>query len=502
MLEPITGQRRSGDIMSKRPGLSKSRITAFEQCPKRLWLSVHRPELGAIDSSSKARLAAGNDVGTVACELHPEGVMVEAEPNLTAALETTAALLAQSHPGPIFEATFQHEGVLIRADIISRDGEGQWQLAEVKSSTGPKEYHIGDLATQVWVMEAAGISLSGAAVRHLNRAFVLQREGDYTGLFQDAELLELVRPIAAQRSLVAAEARATLAGDEPVREPGDHCTVPFACEFSDYCNSHLPAGPKWPVTVLPNGAGKSWLSEGITDLLELDEAALPEKHARIVRATRSGDPDHDVEGARRAIEGWSYPRAWLDFETIAFAVPRWIGTRPYQQVPFQFSVHVEEADGVIVHHEFLSLDGTDPRRACAEALIAAIPADTTIIAYNAPFEKGVLRDLAALFPDLKAAMLSMAEQTVDLLPVTRNHWYHRDQRGSWSIKAVLPTMTSLDYNSLDVKDGTDAQEAYLEAIRPDTTAERRALLGQSLKEYCAQDTWAMVAMTRFLSAAG
>lgn len=198
---------------------------------------------------------------------------------------------------------------------------------------------------------------------------------------------------------------------------------------------------------------------------------------------------------------WAYPRAWLDFETIAFAVPRWIGTRPYQQVPFQFSVHIEEADGAVAHHEFLSLDGADPRRSCAEALVAAIPEDASVIAYNAPFEKGVLRELAAIFPDLKDGLLDMAQRTVDLLPVTRNHWYHRDQRGSWSIKAVLPTMTSLDYSSLEVKDGTGAQEAYLEAIRPDTSDERRTFLSDGLKKYCAQDTWAMVAMARFLSAA-
>lgn len=198
---------------------------------------------------------------------------------------------------------------------------------------------------------------------------------------------------------------------------------------------------------------------------------------------------------------WAYPRAWLDFETIAFAVPRWIGTRPYQQVPFQFSVHIEEADGVIIHREFLSLDGKDPRRACAAALIAAIPRNATVIAYNAPFERGVLRELAAIFPDLKADLLDMTERTVDLLPVTRNHWYHRDQRGSWSIKAVLPTMTSLDYIDLEVKDGTGAQEAYLEAIRPDTSDERRTFLSDGLKKYCAQDTWAMVAIARFLSAA-
>lgn len=149
-----------------------------------------------------------------------------------------------------------------------------------------------------------------------------------------------------------------------------------------------------------------------------------------------------------------------------------------------------------------SLDGSDPRRSCAEALIEAIPDGATIIAYNAPFEKGVLRELAALFPDLRAPLLDMAQRTVDLLPVTRSHWYHRDQRGSWSIKAVLPTMTSLDYSSLEVKDGTAAQEAYLKAILPETTDEERARLSKDLKAYCAQDTWAMVELARFLSAVG
>lgn len=478
--------------------LSKSRIAAFEQCPKRLWLSVHRPELANFGTSSTVQLATGNDVGTIARSLHPDGVLVEAEPSIGVALDTTRKLLAEGHPGPIFEATFQHDGVLIRADIIWRDGDRRWQLAEVKSSSGPKEYHKGDLATQAWVMEEAGIVLSGATVRHLDRNFMLERDGDYTGLFQDTEMLELVRPIIARRPDVVAAARDTVAGDEPVRETGSHCTFPVVCEFSDYCRSISPPGPKWPVTILPNGAGKGFIARGITDLLELDEAALPEKLARIVWATRTGVPAHDVEGASRAIGEWGYPRAWLDFETIAFAIPRWIGTRPYEQVPFQFSLHVEESDGTISHNDFLSLDGADPRRSCAEALIKAIPEKATIVAYNATFEKRVLRDLASLFPDLRATLLDMVERTVDLLPVTKSYWYHRDQRGSWSIKAVLPTMTDLDYKNMDVKNGTEAQEAYLEAINLEPTDSRRLSISTALKAYCKQDTWAMLTMARFL----
>ncbi|WP_291135731.1 DUF2779 domain-containing protein [Erythrobacter sp.] len=197
---------------------------------------------------------------------------------------------------------------------------------------------------------------------------------------------------------------------------------------------------------------------------------------------------------------WGWPRAWLDFETIAPAIPRWVGTRPYQQVPFQFSLHLERRGGRMTHHEFLICDGSDPRRPCAEALVEAIPEGATIIAYFAPFERRVLRELAAQFPDLGDRLEAMAAATVDLLPLTREHWYHRDQRGSWSIKAVLPTIAAeLDYAALEVKDGGDAQTAWLEAADPACDPLRREALEEALKAYCARDTWAMVAVARALA---
>ncbi len=486
----------------RRFGLSKSRITAFEQCPKRLWLMIHQPELGEQDAGAEARFATGHAVGDIACALHPEGVMIEAEPNLSAALATTARLLAKRHPGPLFEATFEHDGVLVRADIMIRAGADGWHVAEVKSSTAPKPYHVGDLATQVWVMQAAGVTLAGAAIRHIDNAFVLMREEDYAGLFADADLLAEASAVAQHRPKVAAAARAVLAGEEPVREMGGHCTDPFSCEFAAHCGRDLPPGPEWPVTDLPYGTGKKWAAQGIVDLLALDEAQLAPRDARILAATRDGTPWHDPAGARAAMAGWTHPRAFLDFETINPAVPRWIGTRPYQQVPFQFSLHLEDADGVMTHHEFLRADGTDPRRPCAKALVALIPADATIIAYNASFEQRVLRDLARNVPELAGPLLSMEARTVDLLPIARAHWYHRDQRGSWSIKAVLPTLTALGYDHLEVKDGGNAQEAFREAIDPATTPDRRWALEEALKAYCALDTLAMVEVMRKLAGEG
>lgn len=484
----------------RRFGLSKSKITAFEQCPKRLWLSVHRHELAEQDEGAEARFATGHEVGAIACALLPDGVMVEAEPNLSAALATTQALLDGGHDRPIFEATLQHDGVLVRVDVLEPDGCGRWRMAEVKSSTRSKDYHLGDLATQLWVARQAGVHISSAAIRHIDSSFVLEREGEFEGLLADTDLIAEAEPIVATRGRVVASAREMLAGAEPTVPPGAHCDAPFPCEFAGYCHAGLPPQPEWPVTILPNGGGKRWLAQGVDDLLALDPAALTSAvHQRVHHATAAGETYHDVDGARTAMASWAFPRTWLDFETIGFAVPRWVGTRPYQQVPFQFSAHVENANGGIEHREFLSLDGADPRRACAEALIRMVPPTGAIIGYNASFEKARILELAAAFFDLADALTAMASRVVDLLPVTRANWYHRDQRGSWSIKAVLPTIAAeMDYAALEVKDGGSAQEAYLEAITDGTTLTRRAALDAALRAYCRRDTEAMIVVARRL----
>lgn len=484
----------------RRHGLSKSKITMFEQCPKRLWLGTHRPELAEQDAGAEARFATGHAVGALACSLLPTGTMVEAEPDLTVALETTRALLDAGHDEPIFEATLAHDGVIVRIDILEPDGDGGWRMAEVKSSTSAKDYHLGDIATQLWVARQAGLPVSSAAIRHLDHSFVLSCEGEFAGLFADTEMMSCAEPIIAERAAVVTAARAILGGPEPDISPGKQCDAPCACEFAAYCHAALPEGPEWPVTILPYGGGKRWLAQGIDDLLAVAPTALNNLlQQRVREATATGVPYHDAAGARAAMATWTYPRSWLDFETINFAVPRWIGTRPYQQVPFQFSAHVEQACGRIDHHEFLALDAGDPRRACAEALLAAIPPQGAVIGYNASFERLRIVELAEAFPELGDRLRDIADRIVDLLPITRAHWYHRDQRGSWSIKAVLPTVAAeLDYEALDVKDGGMAQEAFLEVIAPETSVARRRSLEIAMKTYCALDTKAMIVISQRL----
>lgn len=491
--------------MTRHYGLSKSKLTAFEQCPKKLWLSVHRPGLAVVDAGAQLRFAAGHETGAAACALYPDGAMIEAEPDLAAAIARTRELLDQGRDNAIFEATFSYDGVLVRIDIMEPDGRGSWHIAEVKSSTGVKDYHIGDLATQVWVIDQCGIPLSGAAIRHIDNSFILKRSGDYAGLFSDADVLEATGPIVADRAGIVAAARQTLEGGEPDIARGDHCSSPFDCEFAGYCGSSEPPPPEWPITLLPN-TGKSvariWATKDVHDLRDIPEGALGSPvHNRIHRATLTGETYHDLAGAVAATSGWAFPRAYLDFETIAFAVPRWIGTRPYQQVPFQFSCHIETADGAISHHEFLSIEGSDPQRTCAEALLRCCGngAVGSVIAYNASFERRCILELAEACSDLAQDLREIASRLVDLLPVTRANYYHRDQRGSWSIKAVLPTVASeLDYGELEVKDGGSAQQAYLEAIMLEPSDLRRSAIKGALLAYCKRDTEAMIVLLKRL----
>lgn len=273
--------------MTRRFGLSKSRISAFEQCPTRLWLMVHRPELAPQDEDTDGLFATGHAVGAEACAQCAGGIMVEAEPNLQAALQTTCALLASGKDKPIFEATFEREGVLVRIDILEPAGDGRWHMAEVKSAGSAKAYHHGDLATQIWVAQGAGVEIASAAIRHIDTSFVLEEPGNYLGIFKDVALLEYLEPLIAARGELVAQAHQVLEGDEPIHPTGAHCTSPFTCEFTNHCHSDVAPGPEWPVTILPGGGGKRWLEQGVEDLFALDPALLTSPVHRRVMPRRS-----------------------------------------------------------------------------------------------------------------------------------------------------------------------------------------------------------------------
>lgn len=489
------------------PGLSKSRLIEFRQCPKRLWLQVHRPGLREDAAATQLAFAAGHSVGEAARSLYPEGVLVEPLGGLTEALRLTHELIAASPPRPLFEATFEHQGVLVRVDLLLPEAGG-WTLAEVKSSGSVKGYHHEDLAIQRWVLAGAGVPLKRAELWHLDTAWTYPGGGRYEGLLVRNDLDLSARALQAQVPGWAAAAVRTLEGKEPVIAMGDQCRSPFDCPFAAHCAAQAAPRPAYPVGLLPNNVGKRLAAqlsaEGYTDLREVPPEFVTDPDlALIARVTREGEPYLDPV-AGRMVRALPFPRAYLDFETIGFAVPVWPGTRPYQQLPFQWSCHVEHADGRLEPLEFLDLTGADPSRACAEALVRALPEVGVVIAYNAGFERNVISQLAHRFPDLAGRLTRIAQRLFDLLPVVRKHYYHRDMMGSRSIKAVLPTIgAGLDHALLgEVQDGTAAQAAYLECIAPATEPARRKALADGLRRYCAMDTLGLVELARFFARAG
>jgi hypothetical protein len=480
--------------------LSKSKLLSLAQCRRKLWLETYSPELVPEPSAEKtALLATGNVVGEIARQLygHGGGHVVGFDRGLRAAIDATRTLVERGGRDPIFEATFDHDGVSVRIDVLERS-ESEPKIVEVKSSARVKDHYLDDCAIQAWALKQNGLRVRQIAVATLNPEFVYAGDGCYEGLLVETDVTERVQErLAAVGELVAAARRTLAALDEPAVAVGTHCGAPHGCDFYAHC---APPPGKYPVLDLGGNKAKLYelMHSGIGDVRDVPEAKLAnEVQRRIWRQSRLEAPYVGPE-LRELVNALELPRYYLDFETIAPAVPIFAGTRPFEALPFQWSCHIEKSLGEIEHAEFLELDGGPPMRRLAESLLATLGTHGPIVVYT-PYERRVLRELAARYGDLAAGLRSLAERIVDLHPITRRHYYHPAMHGSWSIKAVLPTLaTDLSYERLGtVRDGLAAQTAYLEAIEPKTPAARRAALRRALLDYCRHDTLALVRLVEF-----
>jgi hypothetical protein len=494
--------------------LSKSKIIAYRQCPKRLWLEIHKPELRD-DSASQAVFAIGNQVGDMAQEVYnTDGTSVLIDINEIGWPEAFArsGKLLNEGKSIIFEAAMRTKGALALADVMipvpdDSGGKGlQWDMIEVKSAASVKDYHRDDIAVQSYIATASGVSLASVSLAHIDTSFIYQGDGDYSGLFHCADLTEeaMSRHDEVEQWLTGAH-EIVARDQEPDICTGGHCSSPFACPFIAHCQSQEPQ-PEFPVSCLPNFKKKAELlaDDGITELRDVPKSMLNSTQVKVQENTLAGTTYFDAEGAaaelaRETVDG--APHYFLDFETSNSAIPVWKGTRPFQQVPFQFSLHTLHPDGTLDQETFLDLSGDDPRRGFAEALVKACGTTGPVFVYNAGFEKTVIRREAIAFPDLADELSAIVERVVDLLPIARNYYYHPSQNGSWSIKYVLPAICpDLHYSELEgVQDGQMAISAYQEAIMPDTTPERKAEIYSQLDKYCALDTLAMVRLWEFFS---
>lgn len=490
--------------------LSKTKLLAFRQCPKRLWLEIHRKELRVDSAATKASFVVGHQVGDIARQLYDpkgRGQLIDPESEgFDAAFARTVELLDSSQP--VFEAAFSAGGALVLADVmlpVRKSGKRVWRMIEVKSSTSVKDYHRDDTAIQAYVAKAAGAPLASIALAHIDSTWVYPGGGDYQGLLVENDLTaeafsreNEVKGWIADAQVIARKRTA------PKMGTGRHCTDPYECGFLDYCQSQEPQA-EYPVTWLPRVQSKklkALIEEGgVTELRDIPDELLNDSQRRVKAHTLSGKIYFDAENAAADLAAHKLPAHFLDFETINFPVPIWKGTRPYQQIPFQFSVHRLSRAGKLAHQSFLDLSGKDPSKVFAESLIAACGERGPVFVYNAGFETARIKELAERFPRMKRQLLAINERVVDLLRIAQQRYYHPDQQGSWSIKKVLPAVApDLCYDDLNgVKDGGMAMVAFREAVLPETSTSRKAEIEQQLLEYCCLDTYAMVRLWEFFT---
>ena len=503
--------------------LTKSDLTSFRQCPRRLWLEKNAPEAADPgDATTWRRARDGAVVGEKARELLGANVIwprTQSSPEV--AVRNALDLLASNAALPGVEIPMLRDDLSARADALIPDADA-YVLQETKASTfplksdkvtpaKPDDHLLDDIAIQLWVLAGMGLPIKQAELNLLNNQWRYPGGGDYSGLFRPLVMDDSIQERVNQVPQWLAAAKQVLTEPMPQITTGGQCGKPYSCHFHGHCAAMDPTGPEHPINLLPGSAGKNLArklqeAKGYVSLLEPAAEELTGKEAllyrRIQRSHRSGEAILEPESGA-ALSALPFPRYYLDFEGIDLPVPRWPGVRPYEQIPFQWSCHIEKSAGEFDHREFLDLTGDDPSLPCIESLLLAIPPEGRgpIFVYNKTYEEKRLQELGERHPMYAAPTRALISRLVDLLPIVRDNYYHPAMRGSFSIKKVLPTIApDLDYSQLEgVSDGTAAQVAYLYVcFDPSTTSERKEEYRKDLLRYCERDTWAMVLLAQHL----
>ena len=477
--------------------LSKSRFQKGLQCEKALWLSIRRPDLKPpVSEAQQWIFDQGTEVGRLAQELFPGGVEVtEDHFHSSEALATTRRLLAEGAT-ILYEPASEFGGAFARVDVLVSAGDAGWDLYEVKSTGSLKEQHISDAAVQAYAVEGSGLAVRSANIVHLNTSYVFAGgKYDLAQLFTIADITEQARAFMPSVPETLGCLQVMLDGPEPDVLIGTRCTSPYDCEYAEYCRAFLPE--LHPVTELPRlqeAALHDLRRQGIASILDVpdDLERLTFAQRATVRAVKSGQPVVDVASLKRDLAGLRWPVAHLDFETVMSALPLWPGTRPYQAIPFQYSVHIQHEDGALEHSGYLHAGTDDPRRPLAQQLVTTLDGHGSIVHYT-NYENRILKDLEAAFPDLAPQIAAIRRRLFDLEGIVRQRTKHPDARGRSSIKYALPAWCpDLTYDGLAIADGQTASVRYLRILKGLADDEEARATLEDLEAYCALDTLATV----------
>lgn len=480
--------------------LSKSLYTTGIQCSKALWLKKYKSEvLSPADESAESRFKTGHTVGELACDLFPNGLKVDFNPNLEQMVKETKKLL-DSGVTVIYEAAFSFENTLVIVDIFEIDSNGV-SIYEVKSSTSLKEIYLHDVSIQYYTLQNLGYKIKSANVVYLNSKYVRGDELDIKELFVIEDVTETIISLqeAIPTNLQTFQTYLADKETEPNIDIGKHCKNPYECLALDYCWKVQRDIPDYSIFNIFNLGSKKQIelySQGIVDVNDIpDDFDLTANQKAAVDNYKSKQTYIDKTSIKEFLKTLTYPIYHLDFETFQQAIPEFKGLSPYEQIPFQYSLHIEFEDGRLEHKEFLADDGVDPRYELSKSLVENIPSNTTVLAYNMSFEKGVIRKLANLYGEFTYDLMSIHDNMQDLMVPFQKKWYVTpSMQGSYSIKYVLPALVpemEKAYKDLElVHNGGEAMNVF--ASLGSLNDEEKIAYRNSLLQYCKLDTLAMV----------
>ncbi|MBW1982221.1 MAG: DUF2779 domain-containing protein, partial [Deltaproteobacteria bacterium] len=420
------------------PTLSKSRFLAGLHCPLRLWHQCYNRELASeVTPARQAIFDTGHEVGRLATRLYPGGVLIEEDYlHHEEAVQSTLTIMKNPNVPAIYEAAFLEDGVRVRADILVRLEGDNWNLIEVKSSTSLKNEHHADVAIQYHVLRLAGLAIKTAGILSLNNQYVYNgHQLDLEQLFSFYDLTDEVLASQEEISLELRWLKEMLAEEKaPEIRPSRHCKRPYLCEFWEHCTADMPDYWVMDLAGISDNKLNDLAELGVEDIRHIPEwFALTELQERIRHCVVDGKEYVSRELGRRLLEV-EYPLYFLDFETISPAIPRYAGTRPYEAIPFQWSVHVVHEDGTLAHHEYLCLEDRDPREEFTDRLLQALGEKGTIFVYTS-YEKGILIALMNCLPRCSERLASVVARLEDLHATIRTHYYHPRLHGSFSLKS-------------------------------------------------------------------
>ena len=477
--------------------LTKSKYLNGIQCPKLLWISVNdKQRIPEVDESKQKLFDEGHIVGEFAKKLFPNGINIPYE-DFSKNIEQTRKLLKENKP--LFEPAFLVDRLYSRADVLEPTKDEEWDIIEVKSSTEVKDVNIQDVAFQKYVYEKAGLKIRKCFLLHINNQYVRQEQVNPSELFTKQDIST---EVAEEIKLVPERVREMLKiidSKEPVIKISDSCNKPYECSMKKECWAFLPKENS--VFDLYRGGQKSWelFENRILAIKDIPNSFKLNDKQQIQLECEKTQRVHIREHAiKDFLDKLKYPLYFLDFETYQTAIPLYDGLKPYQQIPFQFSVHKIDDKGKKTHYSFISAGKKDPRKKFINSINRKLGTKGSVIVYNQSFEEGRLKEIGHFFPLEKPHVDNIIKRMVDLLQPFRNFdYYDRKQEGSASIKYVLPALTNASYKDMEIANGGQASIRYAYITHGNiegkkANKEEIKKVRQDLKKYCELDTEAMV----------